>query len=87
MGVTDGGAEVSLKRYQLWMRLMRFDPGNPAETRTQGRVNFAYRIIDTQSKDLRAQQAEVLADGYLFWGQADDTSDFEAFANEMEGQQ
>ena len=78
---------MSWKRYQLWMRLMYYHPGNPIETRTRGRVNFAYRIIDTQSKDLRAQQAEVLADGYLFWGQADDTSDFEAFANEMEGQQ
>ena len=78
---------MSLKRYQLWMRLMRFDPGNPVETRTRGRVNFAYRIIDTQSVDLRAQQAEVLADGYLFWGQADDTTSLEAFAHEMEGQQ
>jgi len=78
---------MSLKRYQLWMRLMRFDPGNPAETRTRGRVNFAYCIIDTQSVDLRAQQAEVLADGYLFWGQADDTTSLEAFAHEMEGQQ
>ena len=78
---------MSLKRYQLWMRLMRFDPGNPVETRTQGRVNFAYRIIDTQLKDLRAQQTEVLADGYTLWGQSDDTSDLEAFAREMEGQQ
>ena len=36
--------------------------------------------------DLRAQQAQVLADGYLFWGQADDTTSLEAFALEMEGQ-
>ena len=79
---------MSLKRrYQLWMAVMFFAPGNPAMTRTQGRVNFAYRIIDTQSADLRAQQAEVLADGYLFWGQADDTTSLEAFAHEMEGQQ
>jgi len=78
---------VSLKRYQLWMRLMRFDPGNPAETRTRGRVNFAYRIIDTQSADLRAQQAEVLADGYSLYGQSDDPADVENFAREMEGQQ
>ena len=75
------------KRYQLWMAVMFFAPGNPAMTRTQGRVNFAYRIVDTQSKDLRAQQAEVLADGYTLWGQSDDTSDLEAFAREMEGQQ
>ena len=78
---------MSCKRYQLWMAVMFFAPGNPAMTRTQGRVNFAYRIIDTQSKDLRAQQAEAMADGYLFWGQSDDTSDLEAFAHEMEGQQ
>ena len=79
---------MSLKRrYQLWMAMMFFAPGNPAMTRTQGRVNFAYRIIDTQSADLRARQAEVLADGYLFWGQADDTTSLEAFAHEMEGQQ
>ena len=79
---------MSLKRrYQLWMAVMFFAPGNPAMTRTQGRVNFAYRIIDTQSADLRAQQAEVLADGYLFWGQADDTTSLEAFAHEREGQQ
>ena len=78
---------MSLKRYQLWMRLMRFDPGNPAETRTRGRVNFAYRIIDTQSADLRAQQAEVLADGYSLYGQSDDPADVENFAREMEGQQ
>ena len=77
---------MSCKRYQLWMRLMFHHPGNPAETRTQGRANFAWRIIDTQSADLRAQQAEVLADGYLFWGQAEDTTSLEAFAHEMEGQ-
>ena len=78
---------MSERRYQLWMAVMFFAPGNPAMTRMQGRVNFAYRIIDTQSADLRAQQAEVLADGYLFWGQADDTTSLEAFAHEMEGQQ
>ena len=78
---------MSWKRYQLWMRLMYYHPGNPIETRTQGRVNFAYRIIDTQASDLRAQQADVLADGYTLWGQSDDTSDLEAFAREMEGQQ
>ena len=78
---------MSCKRYQLWMAVMFFAPGNPAMTRTQWRVNFAYRIIDTQSKDLRAQQAEAMADGYLFWGQSDDTSDLEAFAREMECQQ
>ena len=78
---------MSERRYQLWMRLMYYHPGNPAETRTQGRVNFSYRIIDTQSADLRAQQAEVLADGYSLWGQSDDVSDVEAFAHEMEGQQ
>ena len=78
---------MSLKRrYQLWMAVMFFAPGNPAMTRTQGRVNFAYRIIDTQAADLRAQQAQVLADGYLFWGQAEDTTSLEAFAHEMEGQ-
>ena len=75
------------RRYQLWMAVMFFAPGNPAMTRTQGRANFAYRIIDTQSADLRAQQAEVLADGYLFWGQADDPADVENFAREMEWQQ
>ena len=78
---------MKLKRYQLWMRLMRFDPGDPAETRTRGRVNFAYRIIDSQAADLLKQQAEVLADCYAFWGQSDDTSDLESFASEMEGQQ
>ena len=78
---------MSLKRYQLWMRLMYYHPGNPIETRTQGRANFAYRIIDTQAADLRAQQAEVLADGYSLWGQSDDVSDVENFAREMEGQQ
>ena len=78
---------MSLKRYQLWMRLMYYHPGNPIETRTQGRANFAYRIIDTQAADLRAQQSEVLADGYSLWGQSDDVSDVEAFAHEMEGQQ
>ena len=79
---------MSWKRYQLWMRLMYYHPGNPAETRTQGRANFAYRIIDTQAADLRAQQAQVLADGYSLWGQSDDVSDVENFAIEMqEGQQ
>ena len=78
---------MSLKRYQLWMRLMYYHPGNPIETRTQGRANFAYRIIDTQAADLRAQQAEVLADGYSLGGQSDDVSDVENFAREMEGQQ
>ena len=78
---------MSWKRYQLWMRLMYYHPGNPIETRTRGRVNFAYRIIDTQSKDLRAQQAEVLADGYSLYGQSDDPADVENFAREMEGQQ
>ena len=78
---------MSCKRYQLWMAVMFFAPGNPAETRTRGRVNFAYRIIDTQSKDLRAQQAEVLADGYSLYGQSDDPADVENFAREMEGQQ
>ena len=78
---------MSLKRYQLWMAVIRFDPGNPVETRTRGRVNFAYRIIDTQSVDLRAQQAEVLADGYSLYGQSDDPADVENFAREMEGQQ
>ena len=78
---------MSCKRYQLWMAVMFFEPGNPAMTRTHGRVNFAYRIIDTQSKDLQAQQSEAWADAYLFWGQADETTSLEAFANEMEGQQ
>ena len=75
---------MSWRRYQLWMRLMYYIPGNPAETRTQGRANFAYRIIDTQAADLRAQQAQVLADGYSLWGQSDDVSDVENFAREME---
>ena len=74
-------------RYQLWMRLMYYHPGNPAETRTQGRANFAWRIIDTQAADFRAQQSQVLADGYSLWGQSDDVSDVENFAHEMEGQQ
>ena len=78
---------MSLKRYQLWMAVMFFAPGNPVMTRTQGRVNFAYRIIDTRAADLRAQQSEVLAAGFALWGQSDDTSDLEAFAREMEGQQ
>ncbi|MFO0452249.1 MAG: hypothetical protein ACK52I_26945 [Pseudomonadota bacterium] len=78
---------MSWKRYQLWMRLMFFNPGNPAETRTQGRVNFAYRIIDTQATDFRSQQSEVLNDGYSFYGQSDNPSDVENFAREMEGQQ
>ena len=79
---------MSWKRYQLWMRLMYYHPGNPAETRTQGRANFAWRIIDTWTADLRAQQAQVLGDGYSLWGQSDDVSDVENFAREMqEGQQ
>ena len=82
---------MSKPRYQLWMRLMCFVPGNPAETRTQGRVNFAYRIIDTQAAEttayLRWEQDQVLADGYSLWGQSDDTLDLELFAREMEGQQ
>ena len=79
---------MSERRYQLWMRLMYYHPGNPAETRTQGRANFAYRIIDTQAADLRAQQSAVLADGYSFYGQSDDPADVENFALEMqEGQQ
>ena len=78
---------MSLKRYQLWMRLMYYHPGNPIETRTQGRANFAYRIIDTRAADLRAQQSEVLAAGFALWGQSDDVSDVENFAREMEGQQ
>ena len=78
---------MSERRYQLWMRLMYYHPGNPIETRTQGRVNFAYRIIDTQAADFRAQQSQVLADGYSLWGQSDDVSDVENFAREMEGQQ
>lgn len=79
---------MSEQRYQLWMRLMYYHPGNPAETRTKGRANFFYRIIDTQAADLRAQQAQVLADGYSLWGQSDDVSDVENFAHEMkEGQQ
>ena len=78
---------MSWKRYQLWMRLMFHHPGNAAETRTQGRANFAYRIIDTQAADLRAQQAAVLNDGYSFYGQSDDPADVENFALEMEGQQ
>ena len=78
---------MSERRYQLWMRLMYYIPGNPAETRTQGRANFAWRIIDTQAADFRAQQSQVLGDGYSLWGQSDDVSDVEAFAHEMEGQQ
>ena len=79
---------MSERRYQLWMWLMYYHPGNPIETRTQGRANFAYRIIDTQAADLRAQQAQVLADGYSLYGQSDDLADVENFALEMkEGQQ
>ena len=82
---------MSKQRYQLWMRLMFFSPGNPAETRTQGRVNFAYRILDTQAAEttayLRSEQDRVLADGYSLWGQSDDDSHLELFAREMEGQQ
>ena len=78
---------MSWKRYQLWMRLMYYIPGNPAETHTQGRANFAYRIIDTQAADSRAQQAAVLNDGYSFYGQSDDPADVENFALEMKGQQ
>ena len=78
---------MSERRYQLWMRLMRYHPGNPIETRTQGRANFAWRIIDTQAADFRAQQSQVLADGYSLYGQSDDPADVENFAREMEGQQ
>ena len=78
---------MSWKRYQLWMRLMYYQPGNPAQTQTQGRANFAWRIIDTQAADFRAQQSEMLHDGYSLWGQSDDVSDVENFAREMEGQQ
>ena len=78
---------MSLKRYQLWMAVMFFAPGNPAMTRTQGRVNFAYRIIDTQAADFRAQQSQLLEDGFLYWGHADDTTQLESFAREMEEQQ
>ena len=79
---------MSWKRYQLWMRLMYYQPGNPAQTQTQGRANFAWRIIDTQAADFRAQQSQVLADGYSFYGQSDDPADVENFALEMkEGQQ
>ena len=79
---------MSWKRYQLWMRLMYYHPGNPAETQTQGRANFAWRIIDTQAADFRAQQSAVLNDGYSFYGQSDDPADVENFAREMqEGQQ
>ena len=78
---------MNMRRYQLWMRLMYYHPGNPAETRTQGRANFAWRIIDTWTADLRAQQAEMLADGYSFYGQSDDPADVENFAREMEPNQ
>ena len=79
---------MSERRYQLWMAVMFFAPGNPAMTRTQGRANFAWRIIDTQAADFRAQQSQVLADGYSFYGQSDDPADVENFAIEMqEGQQ
>ena len=79
---------MSERRYQLWMRLMFHHPGNAAETRTQGRANFAWRIIDTQAADFRAQQSAVLGDGYSLYGQSDDPADVENFALEMqEGQQ
>lgn len=78
---------MRLKRYQLWMAVMFFAPGNAVETRTQGRVNFAYRIIDRQAVDFRAQRAQLLEDGFLYWGHSDDTTALEQFAREMEGQQ
>ena len=79
---------MSERRYQLWMRLMFHHPGNPAETRTQGRATFAWRIIDTQAADFRAQQSQVLGDGYSLYGQSNDPADVENFAREMqEGQQ
>ena len=78
---------MNRKRYQLWMRLMYYHPGNPIETRTQGRANFAWRIIDTQAADFWAQQSQVLNDGYSFYGQSDDPADVENFALEMQEEQ
>lgn len=56
-------------RYQLWMRLIFHYPGlNP----TQGRANFAWRILDTQGTDYDAGVTEAEQHGYLLAGSSDD---------------